>query len=121
MFQVNTDMTRNRLYIQASGRLTVDELTSAVAEVKQSIPKLRRGWVAAVDLRGMQVLEQSLTGYLKEIQEIIMQSGAERIGTILDAVILKMQLSRLSNQTGSVGKTERFDDPVAWEAYLAGK
>ena len=87
--------------------------------VRREIIKLDTGWTAIVDLRGMRVLEQKLTRYVRELQKIFVDHGVRQIATLVDNKILKMQLERLGEETGINQVCNRFTNERDWRQFLA--
>ncbi len=86
--------------------------------VRREIIKLDKGWTAIVDLRGMRVLEQKLTRYVRELQKIFIEHGVGRVATLVDNKILKMQLERLGEETGVNEVCSRFTNERDWQQFL---
>ncbi len=119
MFTINADPIQQRLNITIRDFYDEEDLKSICFMINCELAKLKNGWSAAVDLRGMRVLEQKLTKYIKRIQYTFLAHNVSRVATLVDNVILKMQIQRIGKETGSNDLTQRFNNEEAWLTYLS--
>jgi hypothetical protein len=119
MIEVKAYPDRQRLYIIADGALSVENFQHIIETLKLEAGKLNPGWVAAVDFRGMRVEDPYLNERIKLLQEALLATGAQKIGTLLDSQNVRMRLSQVGMGTHSNKITQRFSDGKKWEAFLA--
>jgi len=119
MFTITADPIQQRLNITINDFYDEEDLKSICFMINGELNKLKNGWSAAVDLRGMRVLEQKLTKYIKRIQYTFLAHNVARVATLVDNVILKMQIQRIGNETGCNDITRRFNNEEAWLTYLS--
>lgn len=119
MFSIVAEPNQQRLNITINDFYDEEDLKTICFMINQEIVKMPPDWTAALDLRGMRVLEQKLTRYIKQIQFTFLAHNVARIATLVDNVILKMQFQRLGNETGSNKFTRSFSNEMEWETYIA--
>ncbi|MCB0264396.1 MAG: hypothetical protein R3C26_19450 [Calditrichia bacterium] len=119
MFTVNADQMMRRLNITINNYYDEEDLKSICYMIDREITRLDEGFIAAIDVRGMRVLEQKWTRYMKRIQSVMMEHRVSKIATLVDNVILKMQLQRLGNETGSTDITRQFNDEDEWRMFIS--
>ena len=119
MFSVKAEPTMGRLTVTINDYYDEEDLKSICFMIENEIAKVNKGFVAALDIRGMRVLEQKWTRYIKRIQNIMMDYSASSIATLADNVILRMQIQRLGKETGSAEITRQFTDEDEWRMYIS--
>jgi hypothetical protein len=119
MFIIKADPLLNRLSITINDYFDEEDLKTICYVLDREVSKMGSDFVAALDLRGMRVLEQKWTRYLKRIQITLLAHSASRIAALVDNVILKMQLQRLGNETGSNKITRQFNDEQEWRMFIS--
>jgi len=119
MFSLNADPERQRLTIVSDQALDAEEMRQLIGAMKAEAAKLKPGWAAAVDFRGMWVNSPFVNELFRSLQEALLSSGAGKIGTLLDSDPLKMRLWQSGVETRSNELTRRFHDADEWEAFLS--
>ena len=119
MIIVQADPENRQLIFTINQKITEADFLDILARLDIEIPKLKTGWVARVDLRGLIMVDPSLSQYIIEVQKKIFNGGSRKIGTLLDSFVLQAQISRGGKQVDSAYNARRFDDPSAWEKYLS--
>ena len=119
MYTLKTDPDRQRITIVSDQALSPEEMQQMIGELKAEAPKLRPGWVAAVDFRGMWVSSPFVNEQFRLLQEALLASGAGKIGTLLDSDPLKMRLWQSGTESRSNALTRRFHSVDDWEAFLS--
>jgi hypothetical protein len=119
MITVQADPEHRQLIFTINQKITEADFLDILARLDQEIPKLKTGWVARVDLRGLVMVDPSLNRYIVEVQKKIFAGGSRKIGTLLDSFVLEMQISKGGKQVDPAYNARRFDDQAAWEKYLS--
>jgi len=99
--------------------LEAEDVERLIESLKREAAKLRPGWTAAVDFRGMWVNSPFVNELFRSLQEALLTSGAGKIGTLLDSDPLKMRLWQSGVETRSNELTRRFHNADEWEAFLS--
>ena len=122
MFSIKSNQIEQQLSVTIQNLYDEEDLKTIAFIIDRELSNLSQGWTGAVDLRGMRVLEQKLTHYINRIQTLFMDRGAERIVTLVDNAILKMQITRIGDQTGiTIRSAPRFTNEDEWKRALARK
>ena len=121
MFSATADPERQRMDIVSNQALTPDDFAHLVASVNREAARLKPGWVAAVDFRGMWLNDSFINEHFGRLQTALLAGKAGRIGTLLDSDALKMRLWQSGVGSGSNILTQRFFDIKEWEAFLSAK
>lgn len=119
MFSVKANLKQHRLEVAIKNVYDEEDLKTVLFLINREVIKLNPGWTAALDLRGMRVLEQKLTIYIKRIQRTFLDNSVVRIATLVDNSVLRMQVQRMGSETGSNSMTTRFNSENAWRSFLA--
>ncbi len=119
MFAATADPDRQRMDIVSNQALTPDDFAQLVASVTREAARLKPGWVAAVDFRGMWLNDSFINEHFGKLQTALLAGKAGKIGTLLDSDALKMRLWQSGVASGSNMVTERFFDVAKWEAFLS--
>jgi hypothetical protein len=119
MITVRADPENQQLIFTINQKITEADFLDILARLDIEIPKLKTGWIARIDLRGLIMVDPSLNQYIMEIQKKIFAGGSRKIGTLLDSFVLQAQINRSGKQVDAAYYARRFDDKVAWEKYLS--
>jgi hypothetical protein len=119
MFSATADPDRQRMDIVSDQALTPDDFEKLVASVIREAARLKPGWVAAVDFRGMWLNDSFINEHFGKLQTALLAGKAGRIGTLLDSDALKMRLWQSGVGSGSNPLTQRFYNEKEWEAFLS--
>jgi hypothetical protein len=119
MFHVISDPDRQRMTIVSDQALSSDDFQKLIDSITAEASRLRPGWAAAVDFRGMWVTDPFIIEQFQRLQDAIIASHAGKIGTLLDSDPLKMRLWQSGEKTRSNELTRRFYDPDEWERFLS--
>jgi hypothetical protein len=120
MFAATADPDRQRMDIVSNQALTPDDFAQLVASVTREAARLKPGWVAAVDFRGMWLNDAFINEHFGKLQTALLAGQAGKIGTLLDSDALKMRLWQSGVASGSNILTKRFNIQKEWEAFLSG-
>jgi hypothetical protein len=120
MFFANADSERQRMDVHIDQALTPAEFRKLIEAVGKEAVKLKPGWAAAVDLRGMWISDPFVNEQFRGLQDALLSGKAGKIGTLLDSDSLKMRLWQAGTQTRSNALTQRFHDASQWERFLSG-
>jgi hypothetical protein len=118
MESIRADSQNNRLIVTVSGRPTADGLTELARRTAAEVAKLQRGYVVAIDVRDMAVVDQETTAGIAACQKVWLGGGPSKVGTLVGSAVLMLQLTRQGKHSDSDDITERFSDEAAWHAYL---
>ena len=118
MFSVSTNTATQHLNITIRHIYDAEDLKSLKFMVEQEVSQLSTGWTAAMDLRGMSAIDEKLLVYLKQIHIIFQKNNVGRIVTLVDNVILKMQLILMGKEAGTYSISSRFSNEQEWREYL---
>jgi len=119
MIIVKADPERQRLNLVINQDISEADFIDILAKLDQEIPKLKAGWVMSTDLRGLMMVDGSLSRYITEVQKKIFAGKAKKIGTLVDSYIMKVQLVRGGKEVEPDYNARRFDDEAEWEKYLS--
>lgn len=118
MFSIKANSPQKTLHITIRYIYDEEDLKAIRYMLNREIVKLNPDWTAIVDLRGMRVLEQKLTHYIRSFQETMVDHRVGRALTLVDNKILKMQLERLGRDSGFNHRCERFTDERVWQREI---
>jgi hypothetical protein len=119
MFSATASPDRQRMDVHIDQALTPAEFRQLVEAVRKEAVKLKSGWAAAVDLRGMWISDPFVNEQFRSLQDALLSGKAGKIGTLLDSDPVKMRLWQAGTQTRSNALTRRFRDPAQWEQFLS--
>jgi hypothetical protein len=119
MIVVKSDFERQRLILKIDQDMVEADFIKILARLDEEIPKLKKGWVMSVDLRGLMMVDGTLSRYITEVQKKIFAGNAKKIGTLVDSYMLKVQLVRGGNEVAPDYNARRFDNEAEWEKYLS--
>ena len=118
MHQVKADPSRQILYLTITSKIEPEDAPQIITRLKQEITKLKPGYMAAIDLRGLTVINPNLNNALLELQKILVAGQPEKISTLLSSAVLKMQINQAGHKSGINLNAQRFDDEAAWKQFL---
>ncbi len=119
MFSAVADAERQRLLVSSDQAMTPEEFRQLIEGVGREAARLKPGWAAAVDFRGMWINSSFVNEQFRLLQDALLAGKAGKIGTLLDSDPLKMRLWQSGVQTHSNERTRRFHDAGEWERFLA--
>ena len=119
MYHIKAYPRKRQLYIRIETVLDQEDLKAILFVINREVIRLDAGWTAMIDLRGMRVLEQRLTVYLRRMEKIFLDNGVSRIATLLDNTILQMQIRRLASEVGTHALTTHFTNEGDWKQFAA--
>jgi hypothetical protein len=120
MFSAVALPDRQRMDVVIDQALTPAEVGRLIEVVGKEAGKLKPGWAAAVDLRGMWISDPFVNEQFRLLQDALLSGKAGKIGTLLDSDSVKMRLWQAGTQTHSNALTQRFHDTAEWERFLSG-
>jgi len=118
MFSADADPDRQRMQVSSDQAMTPEEFQQLIDAVRREASRLKPGWAAAVDFRGMWINSSFVNEQFRQLQDALLAGKAGRIGTLLDSDALKMRLWQSGAQTHSNERTQRFHDADEWERFL---
>jgi hypothetical protein len=118
MIKAEADLAQQRMLIVADQAMKCEELESLIEQIKHEAVKLQPGWVAAIDLRGMWIEDLFFCEQAQNLQSTIIESGAGKIGTIIDSSSIQMFLGQAGIKTHSNEVTQRFFNEASWKLFL---
>jgi hypothetical protein len=119
MFSADADPARQRMLVSSDQAMTPEEFQQLIEAVSREAARLKPGWAAAVDFRGMWINSSFVNEEFRQLQDALMAGKAGKIGTLLDSDALKMRLWQSGLQTRSNERTRRYHDADEWERFLA--
>ena len=119
MFAANAIPDRQRMDVIIDQALKPAEFRQLIESVGKEAVKLKPGWAAAVDLRGMWISDPFVNEQFRLLQDALLSGKADKIGTLLDSDAVKMRLWQAGTQTRSNAVTKRFHDVAQWERFLS--
>ncbi len=119
MFSADADPDRQRMLVSSDQAMTPEEFQQLIEAVGREAARLKPGWAAAVDFRGMWINSSFVNEQFRQLQDALLAGKAGKIGTLLDSDALKMRLWQSGAQTHSNERTRRFHDADEWERFLA--
>ncbi len=119
MFIIKSIPAEKELILMIRNISDEEELKSIRFLLNREIIKLDPGWTAVADWRHMKVLEQRLIPYIQQMQDLLFKNDAERMVILVDNMIFKMQLLRISTTAGNNERVFLFTDPGEWKRFLA--
>jgi hypothetical protein len=119
MFSAAADPDRQRMLVSSDQAMMPDEFQQLIEAVRREAARLKPGWAAAVDFRGMWINSSFVNEQFRHLQDALLAGKAGKIGTLLDSDALKMRLWQSGTQTHSNERTRRFHDADEWERFLA--
>jgi hypothetical protein len=99
--------------------LTSSDFEKLIESVTREAARLKPGWVAAVDFRGMWLNDAFINKHFGRLQTALLAGKTSKIGTLLDSDALKMRLWQSGVTSGSNVLTQRFSIKEEWEAFLS--
>ena len=83
MFKIDSDKTKNRLYITL-GELSSDDIKPILADLTQNIAQLKKGFTCLVDIRSMSIDEKTLgEEYVEIVQGALADSGMGKVARVV--------------------------------------
>ncbi len=119
MISVKVDPDPQRMDIVSDQALSASDFEKLVISVTREAARLKPGWVAAVDFRGMWLNDAFINERFGKLQTALLAGKAAKIGTLLDSDALKMRLWQSGVTSGSNRLTQRFANQEEWEAFLS--
>jgi CheY-like chemotaxis protein len=118
-FKVKSDVSRNRLMIRASGRPTEADLSAIMAQVGRELLHLAPGYVVWIDLRGTTFVDQAIYLPLEQLYALVVSQSPSKVGTLLDDLTVRMQVTRIGGRAGIHTLEKQFTDEQAWQRFLS--
>ena len=120
MYQIRTDIEKNRLYITLTGRITAKESKKAASRVMENLKVLKPGFDVVTDISEFEPVTQKEAEILIQVHKALIESGVNRIvrviGRELKATVGKIQFERASKLTKVVARN--FDLVEDADLYL---
>lgn len=116
MYNVKTDILKNRMYITVDGTIGVDEVDNYTSDLKKNVAMLKPGFTALLDLRKAQIFTQETMQQLQGTKEIAVNAGISKSAMVVESVVLKMQMNRNFKEVGP--QDQAFTEIDEAEEYL---
>lgn len=118
MYQVKANPLTQQLNLTIDSNVDENDAKRILTLIRQETAKLKPGYVAAIDFRGIAVLSPLLKDAIHEAQTILVKTQPSKVGTLLNSNVLKMQMSMSAQKTGLNDKVQRFDNEADWKKFL---
>jgi len=113
MFEVHSDIHRNRLYITLAGHLEGPEREKAIEAIMAEAAKLARGFDVITDISDLHATNQEGFKDLLRAKSALKLKGVGHIVRVVKIPLSRIQLERVSEaagyQTESVGSVAEAD------------
>ncbi len=107
MYQVRSNRTKNRLYIQLDGYMSETEAREAANTLITEAKKLKPGYDIISDITGFKPMSPEGAREIEHAQKYVIQNGVRHIMRVVGPnVIGRMQFQRTSKASGSSSLTE---------------
>jgi hypothetical protein len=100
MYEIQTDIEKNLLYVKLSGFMEENEVKSAVIDAKSAINSLRPSFDAITDITNFKPVAPSGRGMLLDIMKYVIQHKVNRVIRIVGNTIGQAQFTRASKEAG---------------------
>ena len=108
MYEIETDVRRNRLYLDLSGRLNAETLDTAAEETTESAGELSDGFDIITDLRGFRPVSPDAAEAIQRAQTELTAMGVDRVVRVTDedtSQVVVSAFERRSKKAGYSGET----------------
>lgn len=108
MYEIQSDIRQNRLYLDLSGKLDADTLDSAATETVEIARDLRDGFDIITDLRGFKPVTPDAAEAIQRAQTQLTELGVDRVVRVTDegtSQVVVSAFERRSKKAGYSGET----------------
>jgi hypothetical protein len=108
VYEIETDVRSNRLYLDLSGRLNAETLDTAAEETTEGTEMLRDGFDIITDLRGFKPVSPDAAEAIQRAQTELVEMGVDQVVRITDedtSQVVVSAFERRSKKAGYSGET----------------
>ena len=105
MYEIQSDIRQNRLYLDLSGKLDADTLDSAATETVEIARDLRDGFDIITDLRGFKPVTPDAAEAIQRAQVELTEMGVVRVTDEGTSQVVVSAFERRSKKAGYSGET----------------
>ena len=108
MYEITTDRRENRLSLDLTGRMEVEEVSEAADETIDRAEELERGFDIVNDLRGFRPPTPEAATSIKRAQKELVEMGVDRVIRVVDedtSDVVVNAFERRSRDAGYSGET----------------
>lgn len=119
MVTVRTNTAANRLELTIDAPLGPEELFTLRSRVEDALGRVFPGFVAAIDLSGIQEIRPESLAAAGKIQAAIAGARPSKMATLVSTPTLKAQLDGMARDARTpTTAIRRFHDRAAWKAFV---
>lgn len=120
MYDISTDETANRLYIDLTGRLSAAEIEDAADESVRAGKTLEDGFDIITDLSGFKPPSPEAAGPIKRAQKQLKEMSLDRVIRVIDDETNEIVIHAFERRSKDVGYSgETADSVTEAERHLA--
>ena len=112
MFDVDTDVRSNRLYIDLSGKLDAETIDEAAKATVEEASRLRDGFDVVTDLSGFRPPSPEAAEPIKRAQGELQEMGVDRVVRVVDGDTNKVVVNAFERRSRDVGYSGETADSV---------
>ena len=113
MFDIDTDVRSNRLYIDLNGRLDAETIDDAAAATTDAAARLDDGFDVITDLSGFRPPSPEAAKPIKRAQETLQEMGVDRVVRVVDADTSRVVANAFERRSRDVGYSGETADTFA--------
>lgn len=101
MVSITPDVGRNFLLIELSGRPTAAEVTPAIVQLREAIPRLRTPFDVISDVRGLESLDELPVAEARRFGELLSKARVRRVVRVVGrSSTAAIQMERIARELG---------------------
>lgn len=112
MFDVDTDVRSNRLYIDLNGRLDAETIDDAAVATVEAATRLRDGFDVITDLSGFRPPSPEAAEPIKRAQGELRGMGVDRVVRVVDEDTGRVVVNAFERRSRDVGYSGETADSV---------
>lgn len=112
MFDVDTDVRSNRLYIDLNGKLDAETIDDAAEATTEAATRLRDGFDVITDLSGFRTPSPEAAKPIKRAQEQLKEMGVDRVVRVVDEDTSQVVVNAFERRSRDVGYSGETADSV---------
>lgn len=120
MFDVDTDVRSNRLYIDLNGRLDAETIDDAAVATVEAATRLRGGFDVITDLSGFRPPSPEAAEPIKRAQGELRGMGVDRVVRVVDEDTSRVVVNAFERRSRDVGYSGETADSVEAAERLLG-
>ena len=113
MYDIDADVTTNRLHIDLNGRMGADEIDAAAEESVEQAERLRDGFDIITDLSGFKPPSPEAAEPIKRAQSELKEMGVDRVVRVVDDETNDIVLHAFERRSTDVGYSGESASSVA--------